>query len=97
MLFRIYGVPCKNGVAVKSSGYIPFSGNLMMVDTQGLEDPTFELLGSRFQLVFVSDIAPPTSSSYVQTIPLDAVPSQSLKVTLDLQNCTISIYEKPTP
>jgi hypothetical protein len=87
-------VPCKTGVNIKTSPYIPFSGNLVFLDTLGSTDPVYTLLGTRYQLVFLSDIAVPGDPTYMQVIPLDAVANQTLKVTLDLQNCTISIFER---
>lgn len=92
-----YGVPCKNGVGLKSSAYIPFSGNLVFVDTIGNSDPTFDLLGSRYQLVFFSSLSAPTSPQFMQNLPVQPIASQKLQAVLDLQNCSITVYEKPAP
>jgi hypothetical protein len=90
------GVPCKNGTGLKSSGYLAFSGTLMPIDSLETSDPTYELLGTRFQILFISDLVPATNPSYVQILPLQAIPSQQIEVTLDRQNCSLSFYDKPT-
>jgi len=33
--------------------YLGFSGDLEFVDTQGTDDPTFDGLGTRYQLVYL--------------------------------------------
>lgn len=40
--------------------YLGFVGNLIFTDTQGTSDPTFDGLGSRYQLVYL------TASEYAQ-------------------------------
>ena len=91
------GVPCLNGVSIKSSSYIPFSGNLIFFDNQKNSDPTYDQLGTRYLLTFISATADPaTSTSFMQFVPLQPIPSQVVHVVLDGQNCTLSIYEKPT-
>lgn len=35
--------------------YLGFVGNLLFTDTQGNSDPTFDGLGSRYQLVYLTD------------------------------------------
>lgn len=33
--------------------YLPFSGKLVFVDTQGTDDPTWQTMGTRFKLVYL--------------------------------------------
>lgn len=40
--------------ALKS--FAPIEGDLVLVDTQGSDDPTWERLGSRFKLVCMRDV-----------------------------------------
>lgn len=47
------GMICKDRVKLIRSSYINFSGNLSVVDTQGVQDPDYTGLGSRYQLVYV--------------------------------------------
>jgi len=42
-----------NGVPLNPFSYSTFQGNLLFVDTQGVDDPTYTGLGSRFQLVYL--------------------------------------------
>jgi hypothetical protein len=60
----------------------------MFDDTQGTSDPTWDGLGTRYQLYWLPDSSDPGAS-----IPLQPVPSQQLDVTLGLLTYTISIYE----
>lgn len=85
------GVPCLNGVGIKSSNYIDFDGNLIFIDQQGKADPTFEGLGSRFLLLYVTTGLPN------RVVPLQATPTQRLSIVLNQQNCVLSIYEKEAP
>jgi hypothetical protein len=43
-----------NGVAL-TCNYSGFVGNLLIIDTQGLSDPDYTGLGSRFQLVYLTE------------------------------------------
>ena len=46
-------VICRNLVKIVRYGYLGFVGNLVFIDTQGDSDPTYEGLGSRYQLIYV--------------------------------------------
>lgn len=89
-----FGVPCVSYVDLASSEYLGFSGHLFFVDALhgSLElatNPEFSLLGTRYFLMFF-----PQGGSPNYEVPLDAVPSQTVNVILDGQNCTISIYDR---
>lgn len=45
---------CLNLVGLVREDYLDFVGQLAFVDTQGTSDPTYDGLGSRFQLVYQS-------------------------------------------
>ncbi len=49
------GTLALNGVPLNPFGYMPFSGNLYFVDTQGASDPTYTGFGARFQLVYLTE------------------------------------------
>lgn len=46
-------VICRNLVKIVRYGYLGFVGNLVFIDTQGDSDPTYDGLGSRYQLLYV--------------------------------------------
>ena len=88
------GVPCENGVPVGSEPSIPFVGMLIFLDTlfptdtTQAKDPDWELLGSRFLLLYVV----PGQDNLV--VPAQPVPNQSFNVVLGGQNCTIAMRER---
>jgi len=45
---------CLNRVGLVREAYLGFQGQLGFVDTQGTSDPTYDGLGSRYKLVYVS-------------------------------------------
>jgi hypothetical protein len=45
---------CLNLVGLVREAYLGFNGQLAFFDTQGTSDPTYDGLGSRYQLVYVS-------------------------------------------
>lgn len=47
------GVICRNEVLLIAADYIGFIGNLMFTDTQGLSDPMFGELGTRYVLLYL--------------------------------------------
>jgi hypothetical protein len=49
----IGGVAARNRVRVVIDAYLGFIGDLSWLDTQGDEDPTYDGLGSRWQLVYL--------------------------------------------
>lgn len=53
------GSICVNGVRVVRDAYRGFSGDLLFIDTLGVDDPTTPGIGSRFSLIYLSaaDIA----------------------------------------
>jgi hypothetical protein len=62
----VTGVLCMDGVPIVCNAeYMGFSGNLMFVDTQGSEDPSYSNLGTRFVLMYLeaSDYAAILSES----------------------------------
>lgn len=50
-----YGLICHDRTPMKERRTTIFSGNLMFVDLEGTEDPTYPKLDSRFVLVYISD------------------------------------------
>ncbi len=48
------GVLALNLVPLVPTVYFGFAGNLVFVDTQGDSDPTYNGLGSRYQLLYIS-------------------------------------------
>ena len=49
----IAGQICENLVKLVREEYLGFSGDLVFVDLQGNLDPSYNLLGTRFQLVYL--------------------------------------------
>lgn len=45
---------CLNLVGLIREEYLGFSGQLAFVDTQGTNDPTYDGLGTRYQLIYQS-------------------------------------------
>lgn len=43
-----------DAVALNPRNYADFSGNLMLIDTQGSDDPSYLGLGSRFVLIYLT-------------------------------------------
>ena len=50
----ISGVICQNLNHIVRDSYLGFIGDLCFLDTQGLNDPTYPGLGSRYQLVYLA-------------------------------------------
>lgn len=44
---------CRDRVNIARRDYLPFSGTLAFVDTQGSSDPDYTGFGSRFQLAYI--------------------------------------------
>lgn len=49
----IQGVPCWYGNKIVRYSYLGFSGDLVFLDLQGEEDPSYDGLGSRFILFYL--------------------------------------------
>jgi hypothetical protein len=49
----IGGVAARNRVRVVIDAYLGFIGDLSWLDTEGDQDPTYDGLGSRWQLVYI--------------------------------------------
>lgn len=47
-------VIARDAVPLMPRKYLPFKGNLMLIDTQGASDPEYSELGSRFKLVYLT-------------------------------------------
>ena len=84
-----YGVPCLDRVLIKSRLYIQFTGELFFADSQGLQDPEWSALDTRYDLLFFASDGSPAVK-----IPLQAEPDQDVNVTLEGQNCTLRFYER---
>lgn len=50
----VVGVIARDAVPLMCRNYMGFIGNLLFVDTQGSSDPTYDGLGSRFSLVYLT-------------------------------------------
>lgn len=50
------GVRARDAVALNPNEYAGFLGNLFFIDTQGSDDPVYTGLGSRFQLVYLTEV-----------------------------------------
>jgi hypothetical protein len=48
------GVLALNGVPLCPTNYLGFVGNLLFIDTQGLDDPDYTGAGVRFQLLYLT-------------------------------------------
>jgi hypothetical protein len=48
-------VIARDAVRLVPATYLGFVGNLIFTDTQGTSDPTFDGLGSRYQLVYLDE------------------------------------------
>lgn len=51
----VTGVIARDAVPIICREYVGFSGNLIFIDTQGKSDPSYEGLGSRFALVYLTE------------------------------------------
>lgn len=83
------GVVCLNCRLIDSYPYLGFVGHLAFDDGLGLTDPLYPGIGpgGRYSLLYYQAGQPPLQ------VPLQAIPSQQLDITLGGQNCTISIYQ----
>jgi hypothetical protein len=50
----VVGVIARDAVPLMCREYEGFAGNLMFIDTQGGSDPSYEGVGSRFNLVYLT-------------------------------------------
>ncbi|HHT1216623.1 hypothetical protein FMJ24_24500 [Klebsiella michiganensis] len=50
----VLGVLCMNCVKLVRYSYLGFSGDLVIVDTQGETDPSYGELGSRYRLYYLT-------------------------------------------
>lgn len=50
----VVGVIARDAVPLVCQDYMGFIGNLLFIDTQGSSDPSYEGLGSRFNLVYLT-------------------------------------------
>jgi hypothetical protein len=48
----ITGALCRDRVKIVRYGYLGFAGDLAFIDTQGAQDPEYQGLGDRWQLVY---------------------------------------------
>ncbi|MHB1956793.1 MAG: phage baseplate plug family protein [Sulfobacillus sp.] len=48
-----YGIQCKNLVHLVPTAYLGFTGILTFYDTQGMDDPIYTGLGSRWVLLYL--------------------------------------------
>lgn len=49
----VAGALCVNGVRVVRDTYLGFVGDLLFIDTQGVDDPSTPGLGTRFLLIYL--------------------------------------------
>lgn len=48
-------VIARDAVPIVCREYVGFLGNLLFIDTQGSSDPTYDGLGSRFSLIYLTE------------------------------------------
>ena len=84
------GSPCMWNTPIKTYDYLPFIGTLFFADLQGTSDPEYPGFGTRYALYYFIDASDPVT----YYIPLQPIPSQQFSITLNGQNCSMSIYEK---
>ena len=84
------GIPCLNAVSIGVKSYLPFTGYLMFVDSQGNENPDYTGIGDggRFQLLYF------TTVDDIVRVPLKAIPAQQFDIDLGNQSVTITLYQK---
>ena len=70
--------------------YLGVGGGFIFLDTQGMTDPAWSELNSRYILLFFSS----TAGVPALQIPLQAVPVQSLSIVLNGENYTIGLYDQ---
>jgi hypothetical protein len=80
---------CFNLKYIGAGLYQPYSGAFFFYDTQGTSDPIYTGLGSRFILLYRS-----ADGTTLSSLPIQAVPSQSLTAILDNQNVAINLHEQ---
>jgi hypothetical protein len=51
----IQGVPCLYGNKMVRYSYLGFSGDLLFIDNEGEEDPSYKGLGGRFVLYYLEE------------------------------------------
>jgi len=81
--------PCYNQKYVGAALYQAYSGGFFFYDTQGSSDPVYSSLGQRFILLYRS-----ADGTTLSSLPVQAVPAQSLTAILDNQNVAINLYEQ---
>jgi len=52
----VSGVLAHDAVGIVCREYTGFVGNLLFNDTQGRSDPTYDGLGTRFELLYLNDV-----------------------------------------
>lgn len=50
----VAGVICENLNRIVRDAYLGFTGDFVFIDSQGTSDPTFDGLGTRFSLAYLS-------------------------------------------
>ena len=51
----VVGIIVRDAVPLVCREYAGFSGNLLFIDSQGSSDPSYDGMGSRFDLVYLTD------------------------------------------
>jgi Domain of unknown function (DUF6983) len=51
----IAGAPCQNRNRILRSRYLDFTGDFVFVDSEGDKDPSYDGLGTRWQLIWLTD------------------------------------------
>ncbi len=51
----VSGIIALNAVPIVCRNYAGFVGNLVFIDSQGNTDPTYDALGSRYCLIYLTD------------------------------------------
>ena len=51
----VTGVICQNNHLIVRDAAASFNGDLLITDTQGSNDPTYDGLGTRYQLIYLTE------------------------------------------
>ena len=79
---------CPGQTLLRPDAYLGVTGALVFVDFQGFNDPTYDSINGRYQLMYWNGTATPLF------IPAQAVPVQNFVAVLGGQNCVVGLYDQ---
>lgn len=83
------GQPCFDRIFIQRHPYLQYGGGFFFQDTQGFSAPSYDGLNTRYLLIYKSE-----DGAALWSLPVQAVPNQSLTTILDNQNIAINLYEQ---